>query len=575
MDTKSTKSHSSAHYFLEALNEVGIDYLFCNFGTDHAPIIEELARWTSHNRPAPRIVLCPHENVAMHMAAGYALMTGRGQGVLVHVDAGTANASMAMHNLHRARIPVMLIAGTAPFTTRGELVGSRDTYVHFVQQPMDQGSLVRPYTKWEYTLPSGVVAKEALRRAHTIMESEPKGPVYLMLPRETLTQTWDEDKIVSFPADRFGPLEASGADPRLVEALADRVLNAVNPILITSYAGRDAAASDAIEKLAAFTGIRVIDFLSTNNISHESTLFGGYQPDRLADADLGLLVDVEVPWLPKFTAENPATYWAQIDVDVLKTASPMWSFPANLRLQGRSSRILTQLLEILGRRATPQFRSRAQARVDQLTQERQAQRETYRKLSAAKGSSGQINVHYVCAELAKVIGPDDIVVNEAVTNQAVPVMHIPRPNPATMISNPGGGLGMSGGLALGVKLARPRATVVQIVGDGSFYFTNPIAVVAVAKQHQLPIFTVVLDNSGWSAVKGSVLRVYSDGEARNRNEFQALLPSGMDFAQVAVAAGGYGEKVVEPADVPGAIQRCLAAAHGGHAALMHVCITRL
>src|SRR5690349_428109 len=77
MDTKSTtKSHSSAHYLLEALNEVGIDYLFCNFGTDHAPIIEELARWTSHNRPAPRIVLCPHENVAMHMAAGYALMTG-------------------------------------------------------------------------------------------------------------------------------------------------------------------------------------------------------------------------------------------------------------------------------------------------------------------------------------------------------------------------------------------------------------------------------------------------------------------------------------------------------------------
>src|SRR5258708_18348288 len=115
-------------------------------------------------------------------------MTGRGQGVVVHVDAGTANAAMGMHNLFRNRIPVLLLAGTAPFTSFGELTGSRDTYVHFIQQPMDQGSIVRPYSKWEYTLPSGVTVKETLRRAATIMHSEPKGPVYLMLPRETLTQ---------------------------------------------------------------------------------------------------------------------------------------------------------------------------------------------------------------------------------------------------------------------------------------------------------------------------------------------------------------------------------------------------
>ena len=110
------------------------------------------------------------------MAAGYAIATGRGQGVMVHVDAGTANSAMALHNLCRARIPVLLMAGKAPFTTRGELLGTRDTYVHFVQEPFDQASVVRPYTKWEYNLPSGVIAKEALRRAHTVMQSDPAGP---------------------------------------------------------------------------------------------------------------------------------------------------------------------------------------------------------------------------------------------------------------------------------------------------------------------------------------------------------------------------------------------------------------
>ena len=159
-------SHSTAHYFLEGLVELGIEYLFCNFGTDHASLIEELARWDSIGRAHPTVIRCPHENVAIHMAGGYAAMTGRGQAVIVHVDAGTANAAMGMNNLFRTRLPVLLIAGKAPSTIHGELTGSRDNYVHFVQDPFDIGSLVRPYVKWEYNLPTGVVVKEALRRPH-------------------------------------------------------------------------------------------------------------------------------------------------------------------------------------------------------------------------------------------------------------------------------------------------------------------------------------------------------------------------------------------------------------------------
>jgi acetolactate synthase-1/2/3 large subunit len=168
-----TASYAAANYFIEGLNEIGIEYLFSNMGTDHAPIIEALAGRARRGQPVPKVIHCPHENTAAHMAGGYAMATGRGQGVLVHVDVGTANTSNAMHNLYRSRIPVLLMAGKAPFTAHGELTSSRDNYVHFVQEPFDQGSLVRPYMKWEWTLPSGVVVKEALRRAHTIMQSEP------------------------------------------------------------------------------------------------------------------------------------------------------------------------------------------------------------------------------------------------------------------------------------------------------------------------------------------------------------------------------------------------------------------
>jgi len=271
-------SHSTAYYFLEGLTELGIEYLFCNFGTDHAPIIEEIAHRRKRGDALPTIIRCPHENTAAHMAAGYAFVTGRGQGVLVHVDVGTANTATAMHNIFRSRLPALLMAGKAPFTTSGELVGSRDTYVHFVQEPFDQASLVRPYLKWEWTLPSGVVVKEALRRAHSIMQSEPQGPVYLMMQRETLTQNWYADEIRRYGAELYGRSAPAMADAALIAELAQRLIAAEHPILITGYAGRSARAAELITELAEFAGIAVFESNMTNNISHDSPCFVGFQP---------------------------------------------------------------------------------------------------------------------------------------------------------------------------------------------------------------------------------------------------------------------------------------------------------
>src|ERR1700677_4544186 len=172
---------STAYYLLEGLKEIGIEYLFCNLGTDHAPIIEEMAHRRKRGEAMPKVVRCPHENTAAHMAAGYAHITGRGQGVLVHVDVGTANAANGMHNMFRSRLPVLLMAGKAPYTVNNELVGSRDTYVHFIQEPFDQASLVRPYLKWEWTLPSGVGVKEALSQLYSLLEGKPRGTVHLMM----------------------------------------------------------------------------------------------------------------------------------------------------------------------------------------------------------------------------------------------------------------------------------------------------------------------------------------------------------------------------------------------------------
>jgi acetolactate synthase-1/2/3 large subunit len=567
---------SSAYYLLEGLKEVGIDYLFCNLGTDHAPIIEEMAHRRKRGEAMPDIVRCPHENTAAHMAGGYALVTGRGQGVLVHVDVGTANAANAMHNLYRSRLPVLLMAGKAPYTSHDELIGTRDTHVHFVQEPFDQGSLVRPYVKWEWTLPSGVVVKEALQRAYSIMQSAPCGPVYLMMQRETLTQHWSVDEIKRFPSDRFGALAGAGADPALIATLAERLLAAQNPILITGYGGLDAAGAAKIDELAQFAGIPIFEANSKSNISYESPCFAGFSPDKaLPDADVGLLVDVEAPWFPADAQANDSTFWAHIDVDVLKLGSPMWTFPGHLRMQGSTGRILDQLLAELKAKATPRFRAAAAGRLERIKAMRDARLARTAKLAADPGKVGAINPHYLMAELGKVLDDEDIVFNEAVTNGPAVLMQIPRRVPNTAFNTNGAGLGWSGAMALGAKLAAPNRMMVQVAGDGSFYFCNPCSVYAVAQQYRLPFLSIVLDNSGWSAVKQSTLRVYPDGDAKDTNEFEAELASKVEFGKVAEAFGAYAEKLIDPAEAAAAIARCAKEVRGGRSALLHAKVTRM
>ena len=574
--------HTTAHYFLEALVDLGIDYIFANLGTDHVSLIEELARWDKEGRKHPEIILCPHEVVAVHMAGGYALATGRGQAVLVHVDAGTANACMAIQNMFRYRLPVMLFAGRAPYTLHGELTGSRDAYVHFVQDPFDIASIVRPYVKWEYSLPSGIVVKEALARASAFMQSDPPGPVYMMLPRETLAEEWDDAEMPAYPPARYGSVQAGGIEPARAEAIAQALMAAENPIALSAYLGRRPEAVPVLERLAQTCGIRVGEFNSIDlNIPQSSPCFAGFDPLPLLEtADLGLLLDSDVPFVPKYARRAGAIKWIQIDIDPLKSDFPMWGFATDMRIQGNCAIVLQQVLDIVEARADEAYRRRVAERIASWSGVREQGAKRRADASANKGVSGALTPAFVFATLNAKLSPDDIVVNEAIRNGPALQEHITRTRPRSYVGLAGGGLGFSGGMALGLRLAQPDRRIVQVIGDGGFHFSSPDSVYAVAQQYQLPVFTVVIDNGGWQAVKSAVQRVYPKGTAAETDQFQSRLTSGRqgearDFSAVGRAFGAHGECVSEPDQLAAAIDRCLAAIDDGKAAVLHVHVTRL
>jgi acetolactate synthase I/II/III large subunit len=568
---------TASNDLLQGLVDLGIEYLFCNLGTDHAPLIEEMAHWREQGRAFPKLILCPHENTAVHMAGGYAVATGRGQAVLVHVDAGTANAAMGLHNLCRTRIPVLLIAGRAPMTTFDDVTGGRDTYVHFIQEPFDQASVVRPYVKWEYNLAWPSMAHEVVSRAGAVMQSDPTGPVYLTLPREVLAAPVDAASVGAYGHQNHLPVKAQGADSSAVRAIAEQLMRSENPMLVTAYAGRNREAPALIEKLAALCGMRVCEFNTIYmNIRRDSPYFGGYNPAAFTEqADFGLMVDVDVPWIPKTTRVNPNAYWAQLDVDAIKRDIPMWGFPLNARIEGDSVRLITQLIEIIESSATPEFKTKAAARGLALKTAHAQNRQKAASLAQARGVVNAINPHYLCAVMGQKIDLHDVVLNEAIRNTMAVFEQIPREVPGSLMGLSGGGLGFSAGTALGIKLAQAKNRVIHFVGDGSFYFSNPSSVYAVANQYGLPILTVLLDNGGWSAVKESTLRMYPQGEAKSTNQFASDLGYSTDFAAIAEAAGAHGERLTDPEQVEAAIERCLAALDAGRSALLHVRITPL
>ena len=372
MDTRlerktNVSEFATAYYLLEGLNEIGIDYLFCNFGTDHAPIIEAMAAFKRGDAGAEDRALPAREHRGAHgggLRDRHRPRPGRDGACRCR----HRQLAMAMHNLCRARMPVLLMAGKAPYTTRDELVGTRDTYVHFVQEPFDQASLVRPYTKWEYDLPSGVIAKEALRRAHTVMQSEPaRAGLSDDAARDADRAVGASTRSARYSAERFGAVASGGADPEARSTRSRTRLLAARESDSDHRLRRPQCARRADDRggRASSPASRVFEGNPPSNISHDLPCFAGFAPDKaLPEADVGLLVDVDVPWFPSRYAAERAIWWAHIDVDVLKRGSRCGPSPATCACQGDSGRILDQLLAALKAKATPRFTAARRARVE-------------------------------------------------------------------------------------------------------------------------------------------------------------------------------------------------------------------
>jgi acetolactate synthase-1/2/3 large subunit len=156
--------YNTATAFLEALRETGVSHLFANLGSDRQALIESLAEARAEGVSVPRLITCPNEMVALSAAHGYAQVAGQPQAVIVHVECGTQALAGAVHNAAKGRTPVLIFAGMSLIAQAGELPGSRNEFIHWLQDVNDRRAIVRQYMHYDNEIRTGVNVKQLVYR---------------------------------------------------------------------------------------------------------------------------------------------------------------------------------------------------------------------------------------------------------------------------------------------------------------------------------------------------------------------------------------------------------------------------
>ncbi len=536
----------AAELFLGALARHGVGYFFANPGTDFPPVVEAFARAQRDNAAVPRPILVPHENLAVAMAHGAYLVTGQPQAAMVHVNVGTANTLNNLANLARDRVPLILAAGRTPVTEKGHF-GSRSRPIHWAQEMFDQAGMLRELVKWDYELRMPDQTGDAVARAYELAMASPRGPVYLVLPREPLSAPIATHDIA---APRAVPA-APHPDPQAIAQLAAWIAAAAHPLIVTAAAG-DAETVGLLGRIALRYAIPVV----THNarvmaLPSSHPMHGGFDSAALlGKADLAVILECDVPYHPHLTAPARGCRFVHVGEDPLFQRYPMRSFPADLAVAAHARPALAALEAALAAHE-PAMQEAIAARRAQFTRDNAARREAAYRQSGPAGE--RITPQFLSRSIGEVLGEDAVIFNEYPLSPE----HCAREKPGTYFAaSPAGGLGWGLGAALGYKLAAPDRLVAATLGDGVYLFSNPTVAHWVAGKYDLPVLTVIFNNQRYGAVRRATLSMFGDARAgEDDGRMLADLDPAPPYDELVRAQGGHAERVERASELAPALAR--------------------
>jgi acetolactate synthase I/II/III large subunit len=542
-------------FVLNALAEEGLTHLFMVPGGLVDPFLPALARV-----PRLRPIVAAHEGGAAYMADGYARASGRFGAVLGIGGPGLTNMATAVAAAKTDGSPVLVLSGEIPVDMEG--LGE---FQDASQTTLDDTAVIKPITRLSETVVSPRSLDHALRRALTVMWSQPQGPVHLSLTHDALVGTVSADYApVSTYFKAVHPLSMGVA----IAAIA--CLNCGHKVAFLAGAGveHDDAAS-LLKAVAERWSIPVATTLRAKGVfpeDHELSLgVFGYAGTRHATA--AILTDPPdvLIVLGSGFNERDTMHWTLRG----RTAGKTFVIHVNTDMETLTTHG-TQSCPVLGSCGAflQLMQGRAEAIVESLAADVAARRAWLAKIKAGERlydvenctrSARPIHPAAAIAALRKACPRDGVVLIDSGAHRAFAGHYWEAYEPRTYISATNlGPMGWAIPAAVGVQIAKPDRRVAVITGDGCMQMHG--MEIQTAARYGLPIIYLVLNNG---ALGNVWLRAHQYGP----------LPAEMtsipdhDWAGFARALGAEGYTVSDPADLAKTFELALAS---GKTALIDV-----
>jgi thiamine pyrophosphate-dependent acetolactate synthase large subunit-like protein len=542
----------------DTLRALDIPYVALNPGASYRGLHDSLVNYLGNERP--QMLLCLHEESAVAIAQGFAKVTGRAMGAIVHSNVGLMHATMAIFNAWCDRMPVVVLGATGPVDAV-----KRRPWIDWIHTARDQGALVRGYVKWDDQPASPGAAREALMRASMIANAAPQGPVYVNLDAE-MQEAKLPEPLPPIDVARYRPQISAAPDPEAVKEAAKRLKQAKSPVMLAGRASRSLDAWNARVAIAEAVGAKVITDMKigasfpTDHPLHVGTP-GMLLPDAdglaaLAAADTILAFDwVDLGGSLKAAKTEAFVISATLDHHIHNG----WSMdhqafaPVDMLISADPDAVALALAKEMGPPAKPVA----------LPAQRRAM---------TKPEGGKLAVEHLAHAVRHAVGTRD-----------VSLTHLPLSwngswwpfrHPLDYLgSDGGGGIGGGPGISVGAALALKGSgrLPVAICGDGDYLMG--VTALWTAAHYRIPLLVVVANNRSFFNDELHQERVarMRNRPVENRWIGQRISDPDIDLAAMARAQGGQGfGPVSSEAELAAALRAAIAAVDGGDVAVVDV-----
>jgi acetolactate synthase-1/2/3 large subunit len=572
------QTSSGGDFMVDVLNSLGIEYLAINCASSYRGLHEAVV---NHGNNKPEIITCVHEDIAVHMAQGYAKIESKPMAMACHGVVGLQHAAMAIYNAWCDRVPVFVMGGNIMEADK------RAPGAEWPHSGVDIGHLVREFSKWDDQPASLQHFAESAVRAYKIATTPPMGPVFLALDAELQENPIAAGKNLRIP--KFERVIPPQGDSGAIAEAAKLLVEAQNPLIICDRMARTPAGMANLVALAETLQCGVIDNVGRMNFPSRHPLNQSFRRGLIAQADVILAIEMNDLWgtLTHFSDRivrqsrsnaKPGAKLITLGVRDLYLKSNYQDFgrwqDVDLNIAGDGEASLPVVTEAVRRLIDDGRKSAFEARGQKLAKLHMAMVEQSKTDATLGWDSSPITTARMCAEVYNQIKDQDWSLVGTAIRLTWPhrLWDFKKPQQWNGVSG-GGGVGYNLPASLGAALANKKhgRFTVAFGGDSDFMF-NPGALWTAA-HHKIPILYVVHNNRAYHQEYMYLTAMAArHGRAVERMDIGTTLKDpNIDYATIARGMGAHGEgPITDPKELAPALARAVAVVKSGEPAVVDV-----